>query len=201
MKRALIAVFVLLFSLPVGGLSMKRRFIGLFVALFSLPVFAQTVANGPYYATPSWDQTLPVAQRFIVLSNFNQEAVLDRETGLVWERNPGVPSHFNLIWVSAVGLCPQTITGGREGWRLPTLHELQSLRDPTRPIGSGLALPVGHPFLGIAAVNYWVATTLTDFPQFAFTVSMEAGAGITSIQKSTANRAWCVRGGGPITQY
>jgi hypothetical protein len=49
---------------------------------------AQTVANGPYYATPSWDQTLPAATRFVVLSNMNAEAVLDRETGLVWRKTP-----------------------------------------------------------------------------------------------------------------
>src|SRR5262249_15328144 len=42
-------------------------------------------ANGPYYAEPSWDQMLPASTRFIVLSNFNSEAVLDRETGLVWQ--------------------------------------------------------------------------------------------------------------------
>jgi hypothetical protein len=40
---------------------------------------AQTVAAGPYYATPSWDQTLActasaTCPRFIVLSNFNNEA-------------------------------------------------------------------------------------------------------------------------------
>jgi hypothetical protein len=45
--------------------------------------------NGSYYANPSWDQELPAAQRFIVLSNLNNEAVLDRETGLVWQRTPG----------------------------------------------------------------------------------------------------------------
>src|SRR5215510_1444756 len=49
---------------------------------------AQTVSNGPYYATPSWDQTLPPNTRFIVLSNMNSAAVLDRETGLVWQKTP-----------------------------------------------------------------------------------------------------------------
>lgn len=49
---------------------------------------AQTTAVGPYYATPSWDQkvqcdTQATCPRFIVLSNWNSEAVLDRETGLV----------------------------------------------------------------------------------------------------------------------
>jgi hypothetical protein len=180
---------------------MKRIIAIIITGLFSAPVFAQTVANGPYYATPSWDQTLPAAQRFIVLANMNQEAVLDRETGLVWERNPGVPSHFNVSWANAVGTCFQLAIGGREGWRLPTLHELQSLRDPTRPVGSGLALPVGHPFLGIAPVNYWAATVVSDFPTLAFAVSMEAAVGIVEVQKSTSFRVWCVRGGGPITQY
>ncbi len=48
--------------------------------------------NGPYYALPSWDQTLACATtsncpRFILV--MGGVAVLDRETGLVWERSPG----------------------------------------------------------------------------------------------------------------
>ena len=48
---------------------------------------------GPYYATPSWDQKIQcdaqaTCPRFVVLSNWNSEAVLDRETGLVWEKSP-----------------------------------------------------------------------------------------------------------------
>jgi hypothetical protein len=53
---------------------------------------AQTTAPGTYYAIPSWDQKLQrdtqaTCPRFVVLSNWNNEAVLDRETGLVWERS------------------------------------------------------------------------------------------------------------------
>lgn len=53
------------------------------------------MAPGPYYATPSWDQQLPAASRFIVLSNWNAEAVLDRETGMVWQRQPAVREEEN----------------------------------------------------------------------------------------------------------
>jgi hypothetical protein len=45
---------------------------------------AQTASPGPYYAWPSWDQKLAASTRFVVLSNWNNEAVLDRETGLTW---------------------------------------------------------------------------------------------------------------------
>ena len=50
---------------------MRKSFFGIAMATLAFasgPVAAQT--NGPYYATPSWDQQLPVSQRFIVLSNW-----------------------------------------------------------------------------------------------------------------------------------
>ena len=63
--------------------------LGIVMACWQLPVGAQvsTTAPGPYYATPSWDQKLTI-NRFVVLSNWNNEAVLDRETGIVWEQSP-----------------------------------------------------------------------------------------------------------------
>jgi hypothetical protein len=36
----------------------------------------------------SWDQKLDSSNRFKVLKGFNDEAVLDQETGLVWQRTP-----------------------------------------------------------------------------------------------------------------
>jgi len=72
-------------------------------AFATLPVGAATTATGPYYANPSWDQQLPASTRFIVLSNWvdtahpsGGAAVLDRETGLIWEQSPDATPHVVL---------------------------------------------------------------------------------------------------------
>lgn len=96
-------------------------------------------SNGPYYATPSWDQKLDVANRFIVLLNWRSEAVLDRETGLVWERTPQTWEEATLngtvrnTWDSARMHCIEKSVGGRRGWRLPAISELASLMEPDLP--------------------------------------------------------------------
>src|SRR4026207_326071 len=47
------------------------------------------VQGAPLLAqSPSGDQKFAGPNRFKVLSDFNNEAVLDRETGLVWEKTP-----------------------------------------------------------------------------------------------------------------
>ena len=74
-------------------------------------------AVGPYYAAPSWDQKLDVATRFIVLTNWNNEAVLDRETGLVWIQKPLLNQRQ---WADSVATCAQISVGNRWGPRLPT---------------------------------------------------------------------------------
>jgi len=123
------------------------------------PANAQTAAAGPYYAMPSWDQTIACTSlascpRFIVLSNFANQAVLDRETGLVWERSPSVDL-VNAISNS----CGFRVVGNRQGWRLPTTAELRSLVDPTQ---TNPALPPGHPFTNLFFSDfpdlYWTST-------------------------------------------
>src|SRR5215472_10717911 len=116
---------------------------------------AQTVAVGPYYATPSWDQTIPCTattncSRFVVLSNFSNQAVLDRETGLVWEQAP--TANAGLTWTGAFQVCNRKPVGGRMGWRLPTVSEMGSLFQGAVSLTGGgflfleTSLPAGHPF-------------------------------------------------------
>ena len=135
--------------------------IGIAIASSSIAMIAhaQTIATGPYYATPSWDQTLPAASCFAVLSNFNFEAVLDRETGLVWQRLPHSNNSNNVqvTYPQAQLICGRESTGKRYGWRLPTRSELSSLLDADATTSP--ALPDGAPFVQVLGSGfYWTST-------------------------------------------
>ncbi len=172
------------------------------LALAAEPADAQTIAPGPYYATPSWDQTLPPSTRFIVLSNFNSDAVLDRETGLVWERSP--VSILGTDWFTAVSACERLIVANRFGWRLPSVQELTSLVDPTQ---GNPALPPGNPFgniVGLFVSVYWTAATVETDPNSGKVVDFSTGS-ITQMGKipiplpRSGARFWCVRGGSSVS--
>ena len=148
-------------------------------------------AQGPYYALPSWDQTLPSATRFIVLSNMGSAAVLDRETGLVWERSP---TPVKISWVQGMDRCMKLTVSNRRGWRLPTFQELSSLQDASQ----SLALPVAHPFVDVQPDFYWSATT-TRFAAgelARFVAFFDFGQPFTwGDKQSDEAYVWCVRGG------
>jgi uncharacterized protein DUF1566 len=154
--------------------------------------------------SPSWDSTLPAATRFVVLANFANAAVLDRETGLVWERTPNAAPPAN--WGEAVLHCAFSTLGGRQGWRLPTAPELLSLRDPA---AAGQLLPAGHPFIAVPSGNvfpgnYFWTSTHTNEPLGPFSgntymvVSFDPGAPefVRARLAATATQTWgwCVRG-------
>jgi hypothetical protein len=146
-------------------------------------------AVGPYYAEPAWDRKLPTATRFVVLTNWSSQAVLDKETGLVWERTPDITVS---PWAEARFACMARTTGGRKAWRLPSIHELQSLIDPS--VTPGLILPPGHPFANVQSASYWSATTDAGFPIFAWGVVFING-NVGGFDKGGILRhAWCVRG-------
>jgi len=171
------------------------------------PAGAATAA-GPYYANPSWDQQLPASTRFVVLSNWidaahpsGGAAVLDRETGLVWEQSP---STAVFTWGQAQFHCnggdlispsrPGVRAGNRLGWRLPTLQELASLADPSVAF-PGPALPAGHPFTNVQSSFYWSATTRSDANSEALGVFFDSSDVSAFTKDAFAFVAWCVRGG------
>jgi Protein of unknown function (DUF1566) len=145
-----------------------------------------------------WDRRIDNG-RFQMLREFNDEAVLDRETGLVWERQP---ANRTFAWSNARLFCAQKGVGGRGGWRLPAFYELSSLVDPS--VQSGPQLPSGHPFLQVQTASYWTVTQFAGEPGFALAVSFQfvpatAGqVGVTDANIAGAERfAWAVRAGSP----
>ena len=121
---------------------------------------------------PTWDQILPVAERFELV--MNDEAVLDRETGLVWERDT-VDNMRD--WIDALSYCYQNVIGGRGGWRLPTIAELRTLVDTTQ---FNPALPAGHLFTNVKRAGYWSSTTFADVISYAWYISLPNGGAYSS---------------------
>ena len=151
---------------------------------------AQTTSSGPYYATPSWDQQLPASTRFVVLSNWGGAAVLDRESGLVWERSPSTPPDD---WNSALYLCSNLKTGNRMGWKLPTIQELTSLVEP----GTTGGLPVGHPFMNVVNNSiFWSATAnAADGSSARGFFFISDFSFVVTFAKFQQLSIWCVRSG------
>lgn len=167
----------------------------------------------------TWGKISVSTQRFQLLSNYQNEAVLDRETGLVWQQ---CPSNITVPWMTndaftgyAVGNCYSAQTGGRTGWRLPTYEELQSLGDPSRtPF-----LPNNAPFCSTTHTDpngelYWTSTTFLNLENgtgangdAVYIVNSRTPAGAYYPKRPAtggigAARAWCVRtGSGPVMQY
>jgi hypothetical protein len=149
---------------------------------------------------PSWSRILPAndgpngdpcnSSRFKCV--LDDRAVLDKETGLVWEREPywGVTL---ADWNDAKFWCLFSNAGGREGWRLPTYFELSSLREYC-PNDQRL-LPCGHPFIHILDDHYWSATTSTHDATRARYVGFGPSGDRGSDSKTVGKRYWCVRGG------
>ena len=173
----------------------------LFIAIITAALFVPCMATagqlqptappGPTMKTldeipPTWSQKLPAAQRFVIV--LDGAAVLDKETGLVWEK---IPDTTLRSWYDAGDYCYDKNVGGRKGWRLPTIAELASLVDPTQ---TNPAMPSGHPFQNVQSDDYWSSTELADDPAGTWYVYMSTGlANVGS--KLGSHLVWAVRGG------
>lgn len=145
----------------------------------------------------AWNRDLPSSgadpcntERFRCV--LDGSAVLDRETGLVWERT--ISATFGTAtWEVARDVCVGKLAGGRFGWRLPTVNEFRSIVDGTQ---ASPALPAGHPFVvaeTLTAASFWTVTTDIKTAVNGFVVSMSDGVATLS-DKGNGFRHWCVRG-------
>lgn len=144
---------------------------------------------------PTWSTKIPGAERFVVLADFNNEAVLDKETGLVWEK---APSTQRESWYTAVDKCAEKEVGGRQGWLLPSINQLASLADTS--VAGSPKLPAGHPFTGVQSAQYWSATSVPYDASAAWCVQFDFGK---PNQPGKINNFywWCVRGGSGPSAY
>jgi hypothetical protein len=127
-------------------------------------------------------------QRFRCVLEGNT-AVLDVETGLVWER---LPASTTGNWMSAVRGCMDSTTGGRGGWRLPSDAELRSLLHPS---GSGQPiLPDGHPFGFTSTFSVvWTTTRVPHESDLIYVVDVDT-LDVDALNRTQLARRWCVRG-------
>ncbi|MCP4711163.1 MAG: DUF1566 domain-containing protein [Planctomycetes bacterium] len=146
---------------------------------------------------PTWSQVLPASERFEEV--MGGEAVLDKETGLVWTRQ-AFHAGGSQDWLFAWNYGNILSIAGRKGWRLPTIDELLSLLDMTQ---SNPALPGGYEdhFENVQNQPYWTSTThpnCTWVPgecQRAYVVDVSDGIIIIRHKGNGAAFIWPVRGG------
>jgi len=166
------------------------------IAISAFAVFAAVAVADP---GNTWDKVIKT-NRFVVLNDFGGAAVLDKETGRVWEQSPGdvdgdgdVDNDDLQTWFQALASCYGKEVGGRKGWRLPTIEELASLADTSQPAPT---LPDGNPFSNVQSSFYWSATTVANNTSFAWVVFFLNGVvGVGGKTNDTNVFVWCVRGG------
>lgn len=141
--------------------------------------------------TQNWDKKLPPASRYTVLADFNNEAVRDDETGLVWLRTS---SPTTTDWPGSTSYCLQKQVGGRSGFRNAAVTELSSLLDLTLPPPY---VPAGV-FIGLQAAGYWSTTSNGAHPEKNWLVHFGTGE-IFSNDIANSNYVLCVRG--PMNEH
>lgn len=162
----------------------RITFLSVFLtAALLLPSISALAKEGSWGAIVS-------GSRFQELTNFNNEAVLDRETGLIWEKNGAVSDN---IPNNTFLYCYGKNVAGKMGWRLPKIEEVTSLFN-------------GSTFAALGSINIdpnpsYVETGSpdTDTPGLRYYYS-RATMSVQTIDpdnmSSNSRVVLCVRGGG-----
>jgi hypothetical protein len=168
---------------------MSQKVLSLASVVMSFVVFSPLSARAD-----TWGDQIAPAFRFTPLPGYLNLAVLDNETGLVWEQSPNRETRD---WATALDYCNglNLLNTNRKGWRLPTIQELASLVDPSQ---TNPALPPGHPFF-VRPFTYWSASTFVLNSNLAHTMDFVGGppwfGGPLAVDKTWMYATWCVRGG------
>lgn len=162
------------------GLNKSHNFILRIAILLALATIAPAA-----FGQDAWDHTdLP---RFQLLASFANQAVLDRETGIVWQRSP---STVTFTWFAAQDRCNRLPIATRMGWRLPTIQELTSLLSVGAPPNN---LEPGHPFTNVPAFGeiIWSSTSSAANANNGWSLTLPQT--VNTLPKTIQGRCWCVR--------
>lgn len=151
----------------------------------------QIIAPVGDYSTEQFHSTVDTnnssASRFVIAF---PGAVLDKQTGLVWEETPDATPR---TWTEATRYCIDKTVGGTIGWRLPSAAELKGVQDALMAPQFVQASVFPH----VRSTIYWSASQAPIGVLFVHLVDDRVSGGDTS----NTFPAWCVRGGVNTEQY
>ena len=141
--------------------------------------------------TMRWDTNHPSGSRFTTVFD---GAVLDKNTGLVWEQSPAVGAS-RLMKEAQLECLNKAVVGPAvvptRGWRLPSAAELVSLIDPKVLVAPHVEANV---FKDVQSGPYWSATTDAQSTGFGLSVNFNDGSVSSNNKFSERANVWCVRG-------
>ena len=91
--------------------------------------------------------------------------VVDTGTGLIWQQ---ISSDIAMTWAEAQAYC------GGEGWRLPSMKELQTLVDETRLLPA-LDTSVFPVVFAESGYGYWSSSAVAGLVSYVWIVHFESG--------------------------
>jgi len=112
--------------------------------------------------------------------------VVDKVTGLTWERQNGGENPLWLSWDDAKAYCASLVLDGQSGWRLPTVKELQSLVDVRS------RQPATDPAIFPGVGELWASSGIANDPTLAWSVSFEQGQTVPTVV-TVKDQVRCVR--------
>ncbi|MGD9974221.1 MAG: DUF1566 domain-containing protein [Desulfatirhabdiaceae bacterium] len=125
----------------------------------------------------------PSFRRFVVN---NDGTVTDNATGLMWHQTTST----GRVWEAALAYCENDTHAGFDDWRLPNIHELQSLLDYQKSPAIDQTV-----FLDTLPSFYWSSTTYHENALQAWIVDFKNGLISHSITKSVSYYIRPVRAG------
>jgi hypothetical protein len=188
---------------PAGATDLVNPFPIIIAKLNQILAKLSTSGGGAGNHTLRWDTNNASATRFTVLAAI-PGAVLDNNTGLVWEQAPdGTPRKWRNLTASHLGATNYYVNknvGGTVGWRLPSVVELKSVQDgsPTAEApfvpASAFTLSTSDSTPGVQPNDYWSAASAEN-PSNAWYVDFGHGFVGFNDKALLSFHTWCVRGG------